>query len=631
MGTLATTTLDNRQMEEYRQSADAKIAGLAAKQEEWTHLGAAAKAALLGEILTTMKAVQSDLPLLADQAVLSMGYESAEGEDATMPWCLEQLIHVQNVTTWCKRFKATLEAVDKTGKCPPAAGMRKRRTLDGEEQVIAEVYPQDGGDKMKPTKGWRCELWMQPGEEGSQGACLDAKPSADSCGLVLGAGNVTALAVIDCLHLLFQWNTVVLYKVHPIRSYHEGFVRKLMAPLIDAGYFEIIQQTELPEAQYLVAHKQLCNIHMTGATETHDAIVWGAKDGRQQRKDAMTPVIDLDRVTVTSELGCVTPYMVCPGDWDDSDVMHHALHLAVSFVGNNGYYCNSPKVLVLADGWPLKEAFLSALKAILENMPPVPPYYPGSHKRYESFEAVYGDQMERIEGPGFGKDTAFGKHIPWTLFNVTVDPTDLNASINEFAFRNEPFCPILSVCHLKGVTTAAQFLQAAPRVANECIWGRLSCSLIVHPSTAEGSAQELEAAIAELEYGAVVLNAWSALAYSFECGVWGGYGGAGGAGKGPLETVDHVESGVGFVNNALGFDHIEKAVYYCPFKDPQTQIGTGDKLSRSQTLNITNFMINPGPVSLVKMLAPGLFRPHVQAVIVVGVAAIAFLVSKLIM
>ena len=251
--------------------------------------------------------------------------------------------------------------------------------------------------------------------------------------------------------------------------------------------------------------------------------------------------------------------------------------------------------------------------------------------RYEAFEAVYSDQMERIKGPGFGKDTAFGKQIPWTLFNLTVDPSDLNASMDEFAFRNEPFCPILSICHLKGVKTAAQFLEAAPRVANECIWGRLSCSLIVHPSTAEATQTELTKAICELEYGAIVLNAWSALAYGFECGVWGGYAGAGKAGNGALETVEHVESGVGFVNNALGFDHIEKAVYMCPFKDPKTQIGTGDKLTRAQTLNITNFMINPGPLSLMKMIAPGLFRPHVQAILVVGVAALAFTVSKFIM
>ena len=79
---------------------------------------------------------------------------------------------------------------------------------------MSQVYPQDGGDKMKPTKGWRCELWMMPGKEASQGAFMDCKPRPDSCGLVLGAGNVTALAVIDCLHLLFQQNTVVLYKVN---------------------------------------------------------------------------------------------------------------------------------------------------------------------------------------------------------------------------------------------------------------------------------------------------------------------------------------------------------------------------------------------------------------------------------
>ena len=46
-----------------------------------------------------------------------------------------------------------------------------------------------------------------------------------------------------------------------------------MARLINAGYFDIQQTGYLIEAQYLVTHDKLCNIHMTRATETHDAIV----------------------------------------------------------------------------------------------------------------------------------------------------------------------------------------------------------------------------------------------------------------------------------------------------------------------------------------------------------------------
>jgi len=435
---------------------------------------------------------------------------------------------------------------------------------------------------------------------------------------------------MDCLHLLFQHNTVVLYKVHPIRAYHEAFVRQLMAPLIERGFFEIIQQSSLPEAQYLVSHPSLCNLHMTGATETHDCIVWGPKEGRAERKRLNQPVLDLSKVTVTSELGCVTPYMVCPGEWSQEELTHHALHLAVSFVGNNGYYCNSPKVLVLANGWPQKNAFLAILKGILAKMPPIAPYYPGSHRRYESFEAVYGKKMERIEGPGFGKGAKpYGEHIPWTLFDVTVDPDNLAASRDEFAFRSEPFCPILTICTLTGVTTAPQFLAAAPRLANECIWGRLSCSLIIHPVTHEKFHSEAAAAIAALEYGAVVINAWSALAYSFECGVWGGYAGCGSAGKEVLESIANVESGIGFVGNCLAFDHVEKAVVTCPFIDKATQVGTGGMLTRDATLNITNFLINPGLLPLARMLCPALFKPQVKAAMaVITVAMLAFVVSK---
>jgi hypothetical protein len=458
---------------------------------------------------------------------------------------------------------------------------------------------------MKPTKHCKVELWMLPGKEASQGAMFSNKPRPNSVGLVLGAGNVAALAIMDCMHILFQQNSVVLYKVHPIRHYQEPFARRLFGPLIQKGYFDTIKEENgLPDSQYLVSHPLLCNIHMTGSTETHDCIVWGPKDGRERRRQERTPVVDLSKVNVTSELGCVTPYMVCPGNWTETELRHHALHLAVCMCSNNSYYCNAPKVLVLAEGWPQKDAFLGLLKGILKTMPPVAPYYPGSHRRYEGFEAAYGERMEKIEGPGFGKPTKFGAHIPWSIINTSADPANLSASDSEYAFRTEPFCPVLTVCTLKGVTGEEQYLNDAIAFVNRCVWGSLSCSIIVHSSTQSASGAAVERAIAALEYGCVAVNCWSGQGYGFECGVWGAYAG----GSPPRERIECVESGLGFVNNCLAFDHVEKSVVRCPFIDKDTQLGTGGALDRETGLNLTNLLINPGLGSVLRLIFPSVYR-----------------------
>lgn len=270
---------------------------------------------------------------------------------------------------------------------------------------------------------------------------------------------------------------------------------------------------------------------------------------------------------------------------------------------NNGYYCNSPKVLVLDDNWPQKEAFLGTLRGVLAALPPNPPYYPGSHQRYKGLVDAYAaEQVETIKGPGFGKRTTqYGEEIPWTLIHTTADASNLNASKNEYAFRNEPFCPVLTICLLKGVSGPAQYLDAATALANQCMWGRLSASLIVHPTTEKEEAAALDKAVASLEYGTIVVNGWSGLGYPYENGVWGGY--AGGSPQ-PLETIENVESGLGFVNNCLAFDHVEKSVVRGPFIDPDVQLGTGGMLTRKQAVNLTNLFINPGLKALLRFLCP---------------------------
>ena len=71
------------------------------------------------------------------------------------------------------------------------------------------------------------------------------------------------LAVMDCIHLLFQGNTVVLYKLHPMREYHEGFVKKLFKPLIDKG------SDAQPCVPYPALFPALCALHSLAAFLCH--------------------------------------------------------------------------------------------------------------------------------------------------------------------------------------------------------------------------------------------------------------------------------------------------------------------------------------------------------------------------
>ena len=68
------------------------------------------------------------------------------------------------------------------------------------------------------------------------------------------------------------------------------------------------------------------------------------------------------QVPVTSELGCVTPWMVVPGPWTAKELQHYAKHLAGAFGDNLSCNCLSPKVVILAKGWEHTEEFISIFK-----------------------------------------------------------------------------------------------------------------------------------------------------------------------------------------------------------------------------------------------------------------------------
>ena len=131
------------------------------------------------------------------------------------------------------------------------------------------------------------------------------------------------------------------------------------------------------------------------------------------------------------------------------------------------------------------------------------------------------------------------------------------ANPDDIVFGVEPFCSLMSETALD-VADTAEFIAEAVRFANERVWGTLVATIVVHPDSAQDPAlaAAIEAAIAELNYGTVTVNHFAGLGYALASAPWGGA---------PGQTIQDIQSGIGFVNNPYMFEHPIKSVVRGPF------------------------------------------------------------------
>ena len=165
---------------------------------------------------------------------------------------------------------------------------------------------------------------LAPGAEATQGGeAIKSSSTADGgrvC-VVLGAGNQDFLTLVDCIDKLFVRGCAVIVKHHPVRQHqHEHFLR-CFEPLIELGVFaSVVGDAEV--GAKLVHHESVASVHLTGGVATHDAIVWGGAPSAAAPQPMLTKPI-------TSELGCVTPYIITPdAAWTTKQLTHHAWQLA---------------------------------------------------------------------------------------------------------------------------------------------------------------------------------------------------------------------------------------------------------------------------------------------------------------
>ena len=433
------------------------------------------------------------------------------------------------VLMWCNAMLATLAHI-KAGT--HLAGLATRSLPNG--QLAARVMPASLYDRML-LSGVSAEVWMAPGVTAANlgehsAAAYRAPRPAGKVALVLGAGNIAAIAPLDCLHKLYAEHEVVLLKMNPVNAYLMAFLAPALAPLIARGFLRIVSG-DAAVGQYLCNHAGIDTIHITGSGAAHDAIVWGAGALGAANKLAGTPN---NRRPISSELGGASPTIVVPGPWSEADLRFQAEHVATQKMHNAGFNCIASQVLITDAGWPQTQRFVTLIGDVLAAASPRALYYPGSAQRLDGLTGASANPRERA-----------GAIVPFA------------AGTGHWAEKVEVFGPLLGHTSLSAASAEA-FLIAAIAYANDSLPGTLGANILIHPATmAQIGRARFDAIIATLRYGTIAINAWTGLGFLLPACTWGAF---------PGHRLDDVQSGIGQVHNALLFDRAERSVIEAPFR-----------------------------------------------------------------
>jgi acyl-CoA reductase-like NAD-dependent aldehyde dehydrogenase len=457
-------------------------------------------------------------------------------------WLAGPVVTIRNL----RLLRETLTRYAETGEILPGKGVRP--TAHG--TLAVDVFPTSLYDAML-FSGFSAKVHLLPGvtsdmaETASTDIYFDRRRHS-GVSLVLGAGNVSSIPPMDALYKIFAHGHTCIVKMNPVNDYLTPVFLKAFAPLIEDGLLRFVTGGA-EEGAYLTQHRDVTDVHITGSNRTHDAIVWGIGPMRQDRKRLNAPLL---QKPITSELGNISPVMIVPGAYTDVELKSVAWNVATQIVNNGSFNCNAAKMLVLAKGWPQREAFLDHLRKCLYSRGPRYAYYPGARSRHEELTR-FGTSVEVLEFIGDDiDDAARADYLPWTI--VTADAADRSNPL----FSTEPFCAMITVTELDG-PSAETFLPAAVAFCNDTLWGTLNACILIDPRTEKAHAAALDAAVHALRYGTVGINHWPALGYGFVSTPWGGH---------PSSTLADIRSGLGWVHNTyLLPDHlIEKTVIRGP-------------------------------------------------------------------
>jgi aldehyde dehydrogenase (NAD(P)+) len=433
--------------------------------------------------------------------------------------------------------RESLQSIEKMGDTPIG---KIKRTPTG--NLAVQVYPNNAIDGML-FKDVTVDVYMQP-DVTEQSLAADRasfykKPHQGKVTLVLGAGNIASIGLMDVVTKMFNEGNVCILKMNPVNAYLGPFIEEAFKAAIEQNFLAVVYGGA-EVGRHLVYHPKIDEVHLTGSDKTYDQIVWGNNGAEADERRAQNQ--PLLRKPITAELGNVTPIIVVPGPYTEKEIRFQAEQIATAFTMNASFMCCSAKVLVLPKNWDGSARFMKALQEVCAEIPTRNAYYPGAEDRWQAII------KSRSNVTNIGQ--AKSGELSWTFIN-DINPDDAN----EVLFQEEPFCSVITSVQVGNADPKA-FLQAATEFANNRLWGTLSATLIVHPKSLKDASTNaaFEQTIDELKYGAITVNTFIGLLFCTGA-PWGAY---------PDSTSKDIQSGNGFVHNTNFLEGIEKAVLRAP-------------------------------------------------------------------
>ncbi len=505
---------------------DAAVADLQESKHRWANLPIERRIEYLESIRSnTVRVARPWVEAAVEAKALSMDDPLAGEEWTSGPFSLISV--VDDLLLTLKRIAAGTPILD---------GYEVRQNAS--DQVVVDVFPNTVDDLIL-WSGVSAEVWMRPEVtpetlEETAGAFYRKEDPPGDVSVVLAAGNISSIAVLDVVNAMFNEGKVVVLKMNPVNDYTGPFFEEIFADLIEDGYIRFAYGG-IRVGSYLTSHSDVDSIHITGSARTYDAIVYGTGEEGAANKDADFPI---NTKPIGAELGGVSPVIVVPGNWSKRDIRFQAEHIVSQKMHNAGHNCIAAQVLILPEHWEQREALMREIRRVFDELDDRTPYYPESAARCEGVLADIDD----VE--------TYGSDHNRYLFPAV----DVNDTANH-VFTNEVFGPALAVVTLPS-PSVGEYLDSAVRFANESLYGTLGANVIIHPRTQALHADELEAAITDLRYGTIAVNLWTGAAYFISQCAWGAF---------PGHTRHDIGSGVGVVHNTLMLDKTLKNVVRGPF------------------------------------------------------------------
>lgn len=515
---------------EVRESLDADISALQLGARVWSTLSVRQRATLMRRV---RDGVAAQAEAWANAAARSKGLDEDHplvGEE----WLSGPYATLAALGTYERTLK--LIAAGKS----PLDGVKTSHTPSG--QLTASVFPADAVDATL-LNGFTGQVWFTPGttlEQATHDAGLAQLRPAESggVGLVLGAGNVTSIPVLDVIYELLAANRVVLLKVNPTQNSLVPIFKRALAALIEPGFLRIVEGAG-DVGGYLTQHESIDHVHITGSAVTFDAIVWGPGAEGAKRKQAATPLL---HKPITGELGGVAPIIVVPSKWSQADLEYQAEHIVTMRLQNCGHICISGQVVIVSSDWAQRDDFVAALRRAYAKAPQRVTWYPNSAPKLAAAKESYPTA------------DAFGDRLL-----VETQPGDDLTPLQ----TTEYFAPVLGIVTLSG--TGQDFLDAAVAHANDQLVGTLGANVLIEPNEQARLGEGFERAIEDLRYGNIAINGWTGFSFTAPTLSWGAF---------PGHTLDDVGSGIGIVHNGLMLAHVERSVLRGPFRPFPRAIGT---------------------------------------------------------